>query len=116
MSAKTTAAGSKENGQRYHVFAFGEIFLFKKASGNKIDIDVEIPVGSVIIRGVFLGQLEGNLNDSVSIKSSIPSVSEDRTLFVRDGSLWIRFSLTVLGETYSAKFELFRIPGKADLE
>lgn len=82
------------------------------------DLAVEINVYAKfpIFPGIFLGQLKGNLNDGVSISFSLPGIAGDVTLFARDGALWIRFSLTVLGETYSAEFELFPIPGKAEIE
>ncbi|KAK7026030.1 hypothetical protein VNI00_015748 [Paramarasmius palmivorus] len=120
--------------ETYHVFAIAGPPVFGDVKG-RYNIDIEIPIGPIILElkgyidlgnldadiyayikvpifGTYqVGELKGNLKTGISISVGIPGIlSGTITLYAKDGWLWIKFSLTIFGKTYTAEFKLIPIP------
>ncbi|KAK7026031.1 hypothetical protein VNI00_015749 [Paramarasmius palmivorus] len=114
----------------YHVYALAgrPVFGDKK---DRYNVEIDIPLGPVILqlRGYFdlttleadisvyvkvpllpaikLGEFKGNLRDGITITVGASGIlAGSITLYVKDGWLWIKFSLEVFGQTYDAEFKL----------
>ncbi|KAG8921170.1 hypothetical protein FRC02_000409, partial [Tulasnella sp. 418] len=116
-----------------HVFAIAGPPPFGE-SDNRWDIDIEIPIGPVILQlvgyidlstldvdiaayvkipglpALKVGELKGNLNDGIEISFDLVIIKGSLRLYIKDKCLWLAYELTVFGTTWSGDIELICLP------
>ncbi|TBU58539.1 hypothetical protein BD310DRAFT_926825 [Dichomitus squalens] len=126
------------NGNEYHIFVNGSRPIFSTENDSKVDLDVEIPIGPLILqlRGYIdhiwndvdiegyvkvpllpqipVGELRGRLTDAIETRPDVPEIMEGflRLFVSRDRWFTLGFDITIFrGAVYEGTLPVIPLPG-----